>query len=343
MRYARVAVEKTAYHFDRLFDYAVPEGVDETLVPGCRVLVPFGGGSHVRQGMVFALSDAAPSDVPPEVIKPIARQLDEQPALSAELLMLAQWLSETCFCTLYDAARAMLPAGLSMTVTRAYKAGDGMSLEKLDGIEELTKAERTAAAFVISNREAVARDRLIDAMGLAVNSDIPERLAQRGIISRVDETARVTGDKTVRMVRIADGVSDENAALTSPRQREVFELLCQVGSANVSDLRGLTGVSQQVIAGMVKKGTLEYFSAEVYRRPKENDGGCKQDAKPIVLTDEQQRAYEHLLERCRSGETSTSLLYGVTGSGKTSVFLRLIDDMLAEGRGVIVMLSLIHI
>ncbi|MBQ9994610.1 MAG: primosomal protein N', partial [Clostridia bacterium] len=148
---------------------------------------------------------------------------------------------------------------------------------------------------------------------------------------------RKTGDATIRMVRIAPDKENISLQKLTPKQREVVELLSEAGSASAKEVCYFTGVTQAVITGLQKRGIVEYFDNEVYRKPYKPDDLPARDVSDIVLTQEQSAAYENMLARYRSGEASTTLLYGVTGSGKTSVFLKLIDDVVADGRGVIVM------
>ena len=105
---ARVAVEKTTCRFDKLFDYAIPEGM--VLTAGVRVMVPFGRGGR-RVGLVVALADVPESNTP---LKPVAAVLEEEPVLTEEGLFLLRWLRENTFCTWFDALSVLIPAGYGL-------------------------------------------------------------------------------------------------------------------------------------------------------------------------------------------------------------------------------------
>ena len=105
MQIVKVAVEKAAYHFDRLYDYMLPPDLNGSVQTGCRVLVPFGTANSHRQAVVFSVENVYEI---PKGVKPVLRLLDERPVLTAELLKLAEWISEQCFCTFFEAARVML-------------------------------------------------------------------------------------------------------------------------------------------------------------------------------------------------------------------------------------------
>lgn len=326
-------MEKTAYHFDKLFDYMLPPDMWSSVRPGCRVLVPFGGGNSRRQAVVFSAEDIPEI---PHGVKPVLRQLDAEPVLSEEQLKLAEWLREGCFCTYFEAARVMLPTGMNLRVVCSYAAREGLTLEELDEAEELTQEERRIASSLVCSDRPIERERLLDMFGLSAETQLPANLVKKGYAVRCDDAVRKTGDATVKMVRLAVGEGDESLVKLSKKQQAVVELLEQAGSASVKEICFFADVTQAVLTGLKKRGAIEYFENEVYRRPK-GSVGITVSAPEIKLTDEQQRAYEHISARLKSRSFSTTLLYGVTGSGKTSVFMRVIDDTVAEGRGVIVM------
>ena len=112
---AKVAVEQTAYHFDKLYSYTVDVSA-QPIQRGCRVLVPFGRGDRYRQGIVMELAQNEEQ----AKLKPIIEVLDEQPLLNDELLDLALWLRDRAFCTVFDAVRAMLPTGLYWSVKPVF-------------------------------------------------------------------------------------------------------------------------------------------------------------------------------------------------------------------------------
>ena len=114
---ARVAVEKTAYHFDREFDYRIPDLLTERAVPGCRVMVPFGTSNTKRLGLILGLVDEEET----KELKPLAAVLDQAPLLSDEGIRLVFWLKQRYFCTLFEAAKLLLPAGIQFRLRTGYR------------------------------------------------------------------------------------------------------------------------------------------------------------------------------------------------------------------------------
>ncbi|MBP5618357.1 MAG: primosomal protein N', partial [Clostridia bacterium] len=118
------------------------------------------------------------------------------------------------------------------------------------------------------------------------------------------------------------------------KQKAVTDLLAEVGAASIKEIGYFTGVTSAVVSALEKKGDLVTFDEEVYRTDVVEEAA---DPAPITLTPEQQEAFDGLLALTKENKGQTALLYGVTGSGKTQVFLRLVDEVVAEGRGAIVM------
>ncbi len=336
---AKIAVEQAAFHFDKLYDYLLPEGLEPAAV-GCRVLVPFGGGNRRRQGIILEITDGITPDsaekLPMGRLKPVIAVLDREPLLSAEMLSLAKWLRDRTFCTLFDAVRTMLPTGLYMKIKPSYRLAEGIPPDQL---ALLPPEERQAAALAAKARTGIERGRLLKQLGLPADSDLPDRLVGTGVLVRNDAASRLVGDATLQMMRplfFGDQLAEAAKARgCTPKQKAVLQLLEEVGCASVKELCYFCSVTPSVAAALQKKGLAEFYDAEVLRSPHgENDCPTIVSSR---LNPEQQAAYDDLLSRYRSGRASASLLYGVTGSGKTQVYMNLIDQVVADGRQVIVM------
>ena len=325
---ALVAVERVAYHFDILYGYLIPEPLRATVQPGTRVLVPFGGGkSGQRQGIVFEVSAAQPD----QSYKSILSVLDRRPLFTGEMLALAVFLKDRTFCTYFEAARVQLPTGFHLKTIVTYLALQSSTKHNL------TPSEETVYRFLLQRARYLPKKEILSACHLPLDSDVPEKLASKGLLQRNYESSKMLGNITVRTAQLCDTIvsdADFPADLTE-KQRRVAEVLLDVGSASVKELCYFTGVSAAVVSNLAKRGVIELFDADVFRTPKSLEinerAGCE-----IDLTREQQTAFDGLLHEYHMGG-GVSLLYGVTGSGKTSVFLRLIDEVLRDGRQVIVM------
>ena len=318
---AEIVIDGAAVMFDRRYSYAVPENLTAAARAGCRVTVPFGRGDIKKQGLILSVrteeSDAA--------FKEIYSVTDSEPILSDEMIALVSWMKEQTFCTHFDAIHAMLPAGLNYKLTDYYSINTEFASPAL-----LSESEREIFDHINTAGEC-ARDKIEKLFDGA--DELLYSLEDKQAICRSCTPVRRMGDMTRRWVRISDG-ADAGAKLT-PRQREILELVEMSGAVSVKDLQYFTGVSVSVIDALVKKGIIESFEKEEFRTPYRLK--TVSHRKEIVLSEEQNAAYEGILQKCHSGESSVNLLYGVTGSGKTQVFLKLCDDIIDSGRGVIVM------
>lgn len=322
---ARTAVEKTLYNFDKLFDYVVPPYLRDKASEGKRILVPFGSGNRKRQAMIMELYS---TDEPIAKLKEAAAVLDDAPLLTKEMLKLVCSIKERCYCTYYDAVRAMLPVGINYRISSVYTLSKGKEEECFSPNDE---QERILSLFTSRNKQ-IKQDILFKQMGYDCESKDLTELIDKGIVLKSESAVRRLGDASVKMLRMCEN-GDGGVKLT-PKQNEVCELLKTVGEVSVKEICYYTGVTVAVANTLVKKGVCEYFDREVFRLPEFSYGISGEE---VVLTDEQNIAYENLLKLAQSGKAAVSLLYGVTGAGKTSVFLKLMETVCKHGRGVIVM------
>ena len=116
MGVAQVAVEAAVFYFDKLFSYRIPSGPLEKVSRGCRVLVPFGRGNRLCEGLVFSVS----AEESGEGLKELEAVLDEEPVLNEEGFRIVEYMAETVFCSYYDAVKCLLPAGLSVDAFQHY-------------------------------------------------------------------------------------------------------------------------------------------------------------------------------------------------------------------------------
>ncbi|MCL2089379.1 MAG: primosomal protein N' [Oscillospiraceae bacterium] len=309
---AKIAVEKTSYHFDRLFSYSVPDSFE--VVPGMRVVVPFGGGNSRRQGLVFEIADETDQE-----LKDIVSVIDRAPVLSAQMLELAEYLTETTFCTYYDAVKTILPRGFHYEISEKYCLAvkpeeidqDGLSSQELLFIQNL---DRNPDLSAYNNRRIVLS------------------LLQKGIIRSDESLRRRLLDSSDRMVRIR---SDNINRKFTPKQQKVIDLLTEYDSAPVKEICTLCDVTSAVVTSLAKKNAVEIYNKEVFRTPYDDITEIYTDE--IVLTENQQRIYDSLVEMSREDKPRAALLRGVTGSGKTQVFLRLIDHITSGGKTAIML------
>ncbi len=330
--FALVAVEGIAYHFDAPYSYKVPDELKSEALPGCRVMVPFGNGNRKKQGLILSVKPLSEAENVAK-LKSINSVVDNTPLFDDEMLSLIFWLKETTFCTLYEAAKAMLPAGIGLNYVVSY-----MAKELSEGAEgKLSEAEKQIYNYLKGKSKFVNREKIIDALGLDSENKLLEGLVKKDILITNVDAKRKTGDLTVKNVRLAVSETEAEALLPTltTKQKSVFLLLLDIGGASVKEVCYFTGVTPAVVNAIVKKGYAELYDSEIYRKPKYEK--TKEKAESPRLTNSQNEAFTHLLNQYKSGKGSAALLFGVTGSGKTQVFLKLIEEVVNDGKGVIVM------
>ena len=332
---ARVALSAATYAIDKPYTYSVPAELAARALPGVRVIVPFGAGNRRTEGLILAVETVSTAD---PRCKAVLTLLDDYPVLDSEGLRLALWMRERYFCTVYDAARAMLPAGLYFSLQDRYRLADGVDRERAYEAAGSSKGARTVVEMVCSLKW-VELGKIKAAFGAKDPGPALRRLTERGILVLETSASRGVGDKVEQIARLAMPAEDALAQV-APRRRSapmryaVTQLLCTVGEASVKELCYFTGASGQTIRSLEKSHILELEQREVYRRAVAESAA---PAEPVVLNEEQQAAFEGLDELARRKEPAAALLYGVTGSGKTQVYIRLIEEALKSGQGAMVL------
>ena len=314
---AEVALEGAVFAFDKLYTYIIPPELHRKAAVGCRVVVPFGRGNAKRQGIIFSVKTAELSH-----LKNIFTVTDTEPVISAEMVKICEYMRDNYFCTYYDAVNAMLPAGLKYRLLNFYSVNGDPSGDISDS------DEKAVLGYLVKHGER-DEEQIVSALG--IEPELLNKMCAAGLIIKSRNTKRLMRDASEKWVC---AVTDVDGIALTPRQKQVAEFVINAGEISAKELMYYTGVSQSVIEKLVEKQVLKVFSKRVFRTESETD---ETDNRNIELTDEQQRAYDGLLDEYGKSEGAVSLLYGVTGSGKTQIFLKLADRVLEDNRGVIIM------
>ncbi|MBO4734370.1 MAG: primosomal protein N', partial [Clostridia bacterium] len=317
---ALVALDGAAGSYDKLYSYSIPRELLSAAIPGCRVSVPFGKGNKERIGMIFSLADDDSSKC-----KDLISVIDESPVLNTELLGLCVYMRDNLFCTYFDAVNVMLPAGLK------YKLADYYAVNPEFSCKQLLNGDEQQFFSIIEEKGELSAEKL---KSLSANyKEILFSLTDKGALIHTVFPKRNLGDFTRKYVTLSENYSAD--IKLTPRQREVCGAVEVAGEVSVRELEYFTGAGVSVINNLVKKGLLSAFDKQEFRMPPR--GTFTAAKNEIVLNGEQTAAYEGLLKMFSADTGDTALLYGVTGSGKTQVFLKLADEVLKSGHGVIVM------
>ena len=326
----KIAVSAANFAIDKPYSYWIPQ--DMALAPGQRVMVPFGRANRRTEGIVLTVEPGSE-----DKLKPVESCLDDGPILTETQLRLAAFLRERYFCTFFDAIRVMLPAGLwfrtRLTVSLTEEQSWKDKTIRKEGAEELLELLENLGGTA---QEEALRNLIPDEDSLR---EVLSYLRQKKWITCQTDFLRKTQDKSEKIATLAQSPEETMAyAASRPKsaamQRQVLELLCSVGSAAVKDVCYFTGASTATVNRLEKLGYLTLSQRPVLRcreiRPAKLSG-------PLVLNEEQQACFEGLSSQMAQKEPGVALLYGVTGSGKTSVYIRLIQTCLEKGKSAMLL------
>ena len=328
----KVAVSAAPYSIDKPYSYLVPESLAAAAVPGVRVMVPFGRGNKESEGLILARVQEP--KLPGS--KAIRQILDSEPVLDKAGIDLALWMRGRYFCTVFEAVKTILPAGL------------WYGLREIWSLAMEPETARSAAVGIpgawqvldlLEKQGGKADIRVLrDALGDGAEKPL-KAMKKAEILACETDAKRKIADKSHRMVELA--VNTEDAyALTEPKRRsaparyEVVNFLATAGRTPAAEVSYYTGASARTLKAMEKAGLIAFSEEEELRVPSLDDVGPGPE---IVLNEEQQRAFEEILGRVQAAKPSVTLLHGVTGSGKTQVYLRLVQETLALGKTAMVL------
>ena len=326
---ARVAVSSVPYAADKLYTYRIPDALAPEAASGKRVLIPFGRGNRRSEGFVLDL--VREEDKP--AYKPIDAFLDDVPLLDSRDIRLARWMKARYFCTYYDALKTLLPGGVWLKSREIWKLNEDLSAEEALGAVAPDSLEEALLCAVLGAKGAERA--ALNELGGEKTGRALHAMAQQGILVCETTMKQRLGDKKARMVSLCVSAEEALAAVepkrrSAPVRYAVIELLCREGTLSSTEIGYYTGATMQTLRGLNKSGLVEFSEQEVLR-VSAPEPGAREDA-PITLNEEQQAAYEGLSALLGREGGSAALLYGVTASGKTQVYLKLIERTLARGK-----------
>ncbi|HIX90260.1 MAG TPA: primosomal protein N' [Candidatus Agathobaculum pullicola] len=324
-----VAVDAATYAIDKLYSYRVPDELREQVQIGTRVLVPFGFGNKRAEAVVLAFR----GDAGGHKLKPVIEVLDDTPILTAQQLKLAAWMRERLYCTFFDCVRVMLPAGLWFKRNETYTLApdaDLAALRQWDG-----DVGRVLSLFDQPGQTLAVSD-IRQRLGGKSVTRVLDALTGEGVLTYHSNTVQKSGDKTEKMLALDMEAGEAMARIgrRSPARLDVVSVLADGGWMSQKELVYMTGVTDAALRDMVKKGMLRARQEERLRTP---DFSQVPPAPSPVLSAAQQQAYDGLAALMDEDAPRAALLFGVTGSGKTQVYLKLIAHALEQGKSAVVL------
>jgi primosomal protein N' (replication factor Y) len=318
--------EADAVDAGQTFHYSVPPELRQDVKVGQLVVVPF--GSRRLQGVIFGFDDRSPVAE--------TRELDEiadlTPVLSPAQIELASWISRYYLAPLIDVVLLLIPPGVARKTRVMLRVNPGRSAP-----DDLDSQQR-AVLELLQREGEVALDAVGRRLGLRNYRSMVDGLVRRGLIVKRSHLAEAKAKpKTERVARLkGEPTPDVSDGLSrAPVQKAILEYLDEGGPAAVSDIYAEVGGSAATIRALVDKGLVELEEQEVWRDPLQ--GRTFVSSSPLKLTAAQDAAWREIVGSLDEEGSEVFLLHGVTGSGKTEIYLRVLQEVLAAGKQAIVL------
>ncbi|WP_346235546.1 primosomal protein N' [Lysinibacillus telephonicus] len=318
---AEVIVDVAAYPVDRPFDYLVPDDMTTLIECGSRVKVPFGPRNVL--GFVVLLKES--TDIPLEKIKPVSQLLDIEPVLTNEMLELAKWLKHETICYEIDALQVMLPSALRAKYEKMVTLQTDIELLPQSLKEIFGNSSKV-------NYKEFEKNNLLHELKHALNEKlvvIENVVKQKGNVKEVRKV-QICNDLN-KLLEIQNHISNR-----AKKQKQLVEWMqSHVGETiEPNTIYEEANTSSQVLQAVISLGAATFIHEEVYRDPFTK----KVEKKDFLdLTDEQSTALEKIVLSMKQKQSETFLLHGITGSGKTEVYLQAISQCLNDGKEAIVL------
>lgn len=324
---AKIIVAGKSKQVDRPFDYLVPTDLENEIGIGSRVLVPFGQGNREVEGFCMGLGETTDS----KRLKSIIRLANDIRAFDEDMLDVIEWMHKKYLTPYLDIIHSIVPAGT------ALKSHEWIILE--NETEEKSEIRRSIIAYLKANDNAMEYIALKQAMGRDIQKQVRE-MVREGTLRREYRQSTNVRDKKQRCVRLTitpEEAFEEIERLPSRArvQAAMLEYLAGEEYLTTTELQEMAGGSASTINTLCRKGLAEIFETVVYRDPFANR--LFEKSEKMTPTAEQQKAIDAINSSIKSGDGKSFLLHGVTGSGKTEVFMQSIEYALSQKKTAIVL------
>ncbi len=345
---AYVHILDIPYHADKPYTYYIPPDMQAHCGPGCLVEVPFGSGNRRMTGMVTELAEGTAK---PE-FKPLYA-CGTRPLLSPELLSLCRFLKEYTLCTLGEAVHAVVPGAALTKITEYYRALPMPENAADQPTTRVSLNERASLLYnLLSGKKRMTRQQIQSEFPFDCTSSLLA-LQKVGLV----EKQSITKDPSEGRVRMLYALTEKARVLLSEQgldslveawqseyQKTIFRYIAEESADTLPEEKALleacevpTATGKACLKRLIAAGLVCAMRETEYRDPFRLPAGEEAPLPPSVLNEEQQAALDTILSLYRTGEPKAALLHGVTGSGKTNVMLAAIEQVLSDGRGVILL------
>ena len=321
---AQIIINSDVKTTDKIYSYYVDDSLN--LKEGMRVEVPFGNGNRKAVGYFIGFTDEISSEYN---LKDITRVIDKTPVLSHNAINLAKYIRKTYICSMAEALHLLLPPVVNL------KFEKHISLTGKDFTDSsLSPAARNILDILAAAGKPAEIKKLLAAAGVKSPSPL-KKLAADGYIEIKEVPIGKAKEKIQKFATIADENFDISLLKSSPKARAAFEIILQHKSLPISDVIKIADCSPSSVKLLKNKGAIIIEDKQVLRRPGLIDDVTRKT--DFVPTDEQQNALDYIYSVLDEHKKHDILLHGVTGSGKTEVFIKAASHCIKNGRNVIIL------
>lgn len=334
-KYAKVIVRNNSIYTDNLFTYEVPGFLENELELGHRVLVPFGKGNKPTEAFVFEITDIIEDGIK---TKEVVDLLDEKPIFKVEDLELVKWMKNRYLCTYIDCINLIYPKGYKLN---NYKVAIlNSNIKEFDLYEEnlnLNENEKLIIEKLLDSKGKIKVDKLKKIKNI---NNILDRMKNKNLIDLKWEYKDHKNEKKICYVSLSmdkeyiDDYITSNKINLGNKQKEIIEFLKHNSSVEINDLLEILNASKQSITSLVGKNIISLEIKDYYRSP---ESIYQSDNKKICLNEEQTYAINKINSEMFNDSKKPYMIHGVTGSGKTEVYMEIIDYALNQGLDSIVL------
>lgn len=338
-KYAKLVVRNNTIHTDNLFTYKVPSYLINNLEVGHRVLVPFGKGNKPTEAFVFEINDKFDEDIK---LKEIIDTLDEKPIFKNSDIELVKWMKNRYLCTYIDCINLIYPKGYRLNnykvVSLSNKIKSLSEDEFKSFVETLTKKEQDVINSIIKNKEKVKVEKLKKILNTKDIDSLLYRMSKKDLVKIFWKYDNYENEKMVCYVALTvdsnciDEYIKDNKINLGTKQKEIINFLRHNDEVEINDIMKLLKSSKKSITSLYEKKLVSLTIKNYYRQPKSLYLSSYKD---ITLNEEQVYAINRVTSEMFDENKKPYILYGVTGSGKTEVYMGIIEYALKQGLDII--------
>ncbi|WIF94581.1 primosomal protein N' [Caminicella sporogenes] len=332
--YAGIVVNTGNRQTDNIYTYRIPQDLQSKIKVGCKVVVPFGIGNKLLEGYVFEIKNETDFQ---STIKDIKYIIEDDIILSEKQIKLCHWLKNEYLCTYFEAISLLVPSGTTLKRKIVYSINYEV-LNKFENLADLTKQQKIILNTV-KREEFVEEKKLKEILNFNFKRNL-NILCKMNLINSREYFYTDVNHKYKKMavlnfdINKADDVF-ANLSLRAYKQRKILEILIKKEKMEVSKLISDAGTSSSVIKQLEKKGLIRITEEKEFRSPLAKKEKHLEKAK--VLNREQKIVYDNILKAISEKKHETFLVHGVTGSGKTEVYIQLVDKVLKDNKQAIIL------